>query len=95
MGDSVDTLAPPQSTVTPKESGVCSFINSCNTAAADCTGYLLYQLDNKENDCKELLDIWFFVPFDYNSNSKMFAVGIFENGCDKNQFEEMHGKTYQ
>ncbi|KAI4899034.1 hypothetical protein NFI96_007144 [Prochilodus magdalenae] len=85
---------PPQPTITKDVHQVCSFSKTAHTACGS-SGVLMYQILNKEKKDVGELAIMFSVPFDYNWNKNMFALGIYNanHPCDDKLFNEMYKRT--
>lgn len=86
------TYNPPQPTVRPLKTEVCTFTKSGGKATGS-VGVLTYDLfERSRNDFIETLAIMFSVPWDYNLYKNWFAVGIYKKGrdCDKNLYKEMY-----
>lgn len=83
---------PPQPTVRPTMTEVCSFIKDDNTATGS-VGLLTYDLFHMQSRvCSDRIAIMFSVPFDRNVYKNHLAVGIMEqsNACDKNLYQQMY-----
>lgn len=95
--DNGETYNPPQPTVRPLKSEVCTFTKS-SAKATGSVGVLTYDLlERSRNDYIETLAIMFSVPWDYNLYKNWFAVGIYPRGrnCDKDLFKEMYYEKNQ
>ncbi|XP_070837831.1 actinoporin-like protein [Chaetodon trifascialis] len=95
--DNGEMYNPPQPTVRPLKTEVCTFTKSSGKATG-CIGVLTYDLFAREhNDYAETLAIMFSVPWDYNLYKNWFAVGIYKKGrnCDKDLFKEMYYEKKQ
>ncbi|XDV17129.1 hypothetical protein PO909_016542 [Leuciscus waleckii] len=91
------TFNPPQPTVRPLETEVCTFCKTSGTARGS-VGVLTYDLfEQKRKDYIETLAIMFSVPYDYNLYSNWFAVGIYpkERNCDRCLYKEMYYQENQ
>ncbi|KAG5854983.1 hypothetical protein ANANG_G00043860 [Anguilla anguilla] len=90
--DSGDTYNPPQPTVRPLMTEVCSFSKTSGKAKGS-VGVLTYDLLEraKRNDT-ETLSVMFSIPYDYNMYKNWFAVGIHSKGkdCNESLFKEMY-----
>ncbi|KAF7656966.1 hypothetical protein LDENG_00033580 [Lucifuga dentata] len=94
--DNGETYNPPQPTVRPLKTEVCTFSKS--SGATGSVGVLTYDLfERSRNDYIESLAIMFSVPWDYNLYKNWFAVGIYKRGrnCDKDLFKEMYYEKSQ
>ncbi|XP_074512248.1 uncharacterized protein LOC141780772 [Sebastes fasciatus] len=83
---------PPQPTVRPSMTEVCSFDKDDNTATGS-VGLLTYDLFNMQNRvASERMVIMFSVPYDHNIYKNRLAVGVVEHSraCDKNLYEQMY-----
>ncbi|XP_004071352.1 DELTA-sagatoxin-Srs1a [Oryzias latipes] len=83
---------PPQPSVGPLKTEVCTFTKSSGTATGS-VGVLTYDLfERTQKDHVETLAIMFSVPWDYNLYKNWFAVGIHKKGrnCDKDLFKQMY-----
>uniref|UniRef100_A0A8C6TQY8 Actinoporin-like protein n=1 Tax=Neogobius melanostomus TaxID=47308 RepID=A0A8C6TQY8_9GOBI len=91
-------LQPPQPTVRPLMTEVCTFTKSGGKATG-AVGVLTYDLfERTKSDYIESVAIMFSVPWDYNFYKNWFAVGLYPKGhnCDENLFKEMYNdKTQQ
>ncbi|XP_014841938.1 PREDICTED: DELTA-sagatoxin-Srs1a-like, partial [Poecilia mexicana] len=90
--DNGEVFNPPQPTVRPLKTEVCTFTKSGGKATGS-VGVLTYDLfERSQNDYIETLAIMFSVPWDYNLYKNWFAVGIYKKGrnCDKDLFKEMY-----
>ncbi|KAE8283405.1 DELTA-sagatoxin-Srs1a [Larimichthys crocea] len=95
--DNGQTFNPPQPTVRPLKTEVCTFTKSSGKATGSI-GVLTYDLfERSRNDYIETLAIMFSVPWDYNLYKNWFAVGIYKKGrnCDKDLFKEMYYEKNQ
>ncbi|KAM3864291.1 DELTA-sagatoxin-Srs1a-like [Diretmus argenteus] len=95
--DSGETYNPPQPTVRPLKTEVCTFSKS-SSKATGTVGVLTYDLfERSKNDYIETLAIMFSVPWDYNIYKNWFAVGIYSKGraCDESLFKEMYNEKNQ
>ncbi|XP_008294304.1 actinoporin-like protein [Stegastes partitus] len=92
-----ETYNPPQPTVRPQKTEVCTFTKSKGKATGSI-GVLTYDLfERSQNDYIETLAIMFSVPWDYNLYKNWFAVGIYKKGrnCDKDLYKEMYYEKKQ
>ncbi|XP_028267699.1 DELTA-sagatoxin-Srs1a-like isoform X2 [Parambassis ranga] len=92
-----ETYNPPQPTVRPLKTELCTF-TKCGSKAAGSVGVLTYDLfERSQNDYIETLAIMFSVPWDYKLNKNWFAVGIYKKGrnCDKDLYKEMYYEKKQ
>lgn len=92
-----ETYNPPQPTVRPLMTEVCTFTKSSGRATGSI-GVLTYDLFEKSrNDHIEKLAIMFSVPWDYNLYKNWFAVGVYEKGinCDKELYKQMYYEKKQ
>ncbi|XP_044187886.1 bryoporin-like [Thunnus albacares] len=83
---------PPQPTVRPNMTEVCSFTKDDNTATG-AVGLLTYDLFHMQSRvCSERMAIMFSVPFDHNLYNNRLAVGMVEQSraCDKNLYDQMY-----
>ncbi|KAL7378365.1 hypothetical protein ABVT39_012476 [Epinephelus coioides] len=83
---------PPQPTVRPNMTEVCSFIKDDNTATG-AVGLLIYDLFHMQSRvCSERVAIMFSVPYDHNLYKNRLAVGVFEHSraCDKHLYDQMY-----
>ncbi|XP_014896344.1 echotoxin-2-like [Poecilia latipinna] len=90
--DNGEVFNPPQPTVRPLKTEVCTFTKSGGKATGS-VGVLTYDLfERSQNDYIETLAIMFSVPWDFNLYKNWFAVGIYKKGrnCDKDLFKEMY-----
>uniref|UniRef100_A0A3B3Z716 Uncharacterized protein n=1 Tax=Periophthalmus magnuspinnatus TaxID=409849 RepID=A0A3B3Z716_9GOBI len=90
--DNGEVYNPPQPTVRPLLSEVCTFTKS-SSKATGAVGVLTYDLyERSRNDYIETLAIMFSVPWDYNLYKNWYGVGIYQKGrnCDKDLFKEMY-----
>lgn len=88
---------PPQPTVRPLKTEVCTFTKS-SSKATGAVGVLTYDLFEKsQNDFAETVALMFSVPWDYNLYKNWFAVGIYKRGrnCDKDLYKEMYYEKNQ
>ncbi|KAI1896489.1 hypothetical protein AGOR_G00095310 [Albula goreensis] len=95
--DSGDTYNPPQPTVRPLKTEVCTFSKRSGKASGS-VGVLTYDLfERSRNDYIESLAIMFSVPYDYNLYKNWFAVGIYNKGknCDESLYKEMYYEKEQ
>ncbi|XP_074512227.1 actinoporin-like protein [Sebastes fasciatus] len=91
-----ETYNPPQPTVRPLKSEVCTFAKG--GGATGSIGVLTYDLfERSKNGFIENLAIMFSVPWDYNLYKNWFAVGIYKNGrnCDKELYKQMYYEKKQ
>lgn len=92
-----ETSNPPQPTVRPLKTEVCTFSKSAAHATGS-VGVLTYDLfERRRNDYTETLAIMFSVPWDYNLYKNWFAVGIYPKGkeCDQALYKEMYYQKNQ
>lgn len=92
-----ETYNPPQPTVRPLMTEVCTFTKSSGKATGSI-GVLTYDLfERTQNHYIESLAIMFSVPWDYNLYKNWFAVGIYEKGreCDKALYKELYYEKNQ
>lgn len=83
---------PPQPTVQPMKSKLCSF-HMLEGTATGSVGVMTYDLFVKGgNDHIQTMAIMFSVPFDYNLHKNWFAVGFYpkERQCDQALYKEMY-----
>ncbi|XP_036405215.1 actinoporin-like protein [Megalops cyprinoides] len=95
--ESGDTYNPPQPTVRPLKTEVCTFSKS-SAKATGSVGVLTYDLfERTRNDYIETLALMFSVPYDYNMYKNWFAVGIYSKGrnCDESLYKEMYYQKEQ
>ncbi|XP_071781808.1 actinoporin-like protein [Centroberyx gerrardi] len=96
--DNGETYNPPQPTVRPLKTEVCTF-SKCSSKPTGSVGVMTYDLfERSQNDYIETLAIMFSVPWDYNLYKNWFAVGIYKKGrnCDESLYKEMYyDKTQQ
>lgn len=90
-------FSPPQPTVRPGKTEVCSFIKDDNTASG-AVGVLTYELfDTRSRQTNSIMAVMFSVPFDYNFYKNWLALGIFEStqACDSKLYDLMYkGKDF-
>ncbi|KAM6957063.1 actinoporin-like protein [Aplochiton taeniatus] len=90
--DSGETYNPPQPTVRPLKTEVCT-LSKTSAKATGSVGVMTYDLfERSRNDHIETLAIMFSVPWDYNLYKNWFAVGIYSKGreCDEALYKEMY-----
>lgn len=95
--DNGESYNPPQPTVRPQMTEVCTFTKS-SAKATGSVGVLTYDLlEKSQNDFIETVAIMFSVPWDYNLYKNWFGVGIYPKGrnCDNNLFKEMYYEKNQ
>lgn len=95
--ESGETYNPPQPTVRPQMSEVCTFSKSSGVPAGSI-GVLTYDLfERSQDDFTEKLAIMFSVPWEYNIYNNWFAVGIYKNGtkCDEGLYKQMYYEEKQ
>ncbi|KAJ3601019.1 hypothetical protein NHX12_031992 [Muraenolepis orangiensis] len=95
--DSGEVYNPPQPTVRPLKTEVCTFSKS-SAKATGSVGVLTYDLfERSHNDYIETVAIMFSVPRDYNLYKNWFAVGIYAKGreCDEALYKEMYYEKKQ
>ncbi|XP_049419361.1 uncharacterized protein LOC125880697 [Epinephelus fuscoguttatus] len=83
---------PPQPTLRPTLTEVCSFTKDDNTASG-AVGVMTYELFHMQSrQCDELIAIMFSVPFDYNFYKNWLGLGIFDHTkpCDDKLFDFMY-----
>ncbi|KAK9535393.1 hypothetical protein VZT92_007776 [Zoarces viviparus] len=83
---------PPQPTVRPTRTEVCSFTKDDNTATGS-VGLLTYDLFHMQSRvCSDRLAIMFSVPYDHNLYKNRLAVGVFEHSraCDKKLYRQLY-----
>ncbi|CAN9508666.1 unnamed protein product [Ophioblennius macclurei] len=88
------SYSPPQPTLTPNKTEVCSFTKDDNTASG-AVGVMTYELFDMQNrSTVGQLAIMFSVPFDYNFYQNWLGVGIFprKKECDEALFKEMYNE---
>ncbi|XP_034076029.1 actinoporin-like protein isoform X2 [Gymnodraco acuticeps] len=92
-----ETYNPPQPTVRPLKTEVCTFSKSGGQATG-AIGVMTYDLfERSQNDYIETLAIMFSVPWDYNLYKNWFAVGLYKKGqiCDKELYKQMYYEKKQ
>ncbi|KAM7386977.1 hypothetical protein PAMA_009557 [Pampus argenteus] len=92
-----ETYNPPQPTVRPLKTEVCTFTKSGGKATGS-VGVMTYDLFEKsKNGSTETLAIMFSIPWDYHLYKNWFAVGIYGKGrnCDKDLYKEMYYEKNQ
>ncbi|KAJ7992376.1 hypothetical protein DPEC_G00277880 [Dallia pectoralis] len=95
--ESGETYHPPQPTVRPLKTEVCTF-SKTSAKATGSVGVLTYDLFEKSRrDYIETMALMFAVPWDYNIYKNWFAVGIFSRGkaCDESLYKEMYYEKNQ
>lgn len=96
--DSGEIFNPPQPSVRPLKTEVCTFSKSSKQATGS-VGVLTYDLFERTcNAHTETVAIMFSVPWDYNLYKNWFAVGLYDKGrtCDEALYKEMYyDKTQQ
>lgn len=95
--ESGETYNPPQPTVRPLMTEVCTFSKSSSVPTGSI-GVLTYELLEKRSTIlPETLAIMFSVPWDYNIYNNWFAVGIYKTGtkCDEGLYKQMYYKKKQ
>ncbi|KAJ8264564.1 hypothetical protein GJAV_G00150750 [Gymnothorax javanicus] len=83
---------PPQPTVCPSKTEVCSF-SKAEDGAKGCVGVLTYEVhDLPKNHSNEIVAIMFSVPFDYNFYSNWLGIGVFElaRECNEDLYDHMY-----
>ncbi|XP_053194873.1 bryoporin-like [Scomber japonicus] len=83
---------PPQPTIRPAMTEVCSFTKDDNTATG-AVGLLTYDLFHMQSRvCSERMAIMFSVPFDRNLYKNRLTMGMVEQSraCDKNLYDQMY-----
>ncbi|KAI9539638.1 hypothetical protein NQZ68_005720 [Dissostichus eleginoides] len=92
-----ESYNPPQPTVRPLKTEVCTFSKSGGKATG-AIGVMTYDLfERSQNDYIETLAIMFSVPWDYNLYKNWFAVGLYKKGqiCDKELYKQMYYEKKQ
>ncbi|KAG7505286.1 hypothetical protein JOB18_028247 [Solea senegalensis] len=87
-----ETYNPPQPTVRPLKTEVCTFSKSGGKATGS-VGVLTYDLlERSRNDYIETVAVMFSVPWDYHLYKNWLAVGIYDKGraCDEKLYKEMY-----
>ncbi|XP_061556721.1 actinoporin-like protein [Phycodurus eques] len=95
--ESGEVYNPPQPTVRPLKTEVCTFTKSSSSATGS-VGVLTYDLfERSQKDFIETVAIMFSVPWDYNLYKNWYAVGIYKKGlkCDKDLFKQMYNERKQ
>ncbi|XP_018972967.1 DELTA-stichotoxin-Hcr4a-like [Cyprinus carpio] len=90
--ESGETFNPPQPTVRPLKTEVCTF-SKTSAKATGSVGVMTYDLfERSRNDYTQTLAVMFSVPWDYNLYKNWFAVGIYPKGkeCDQALYKEMY-----
>ncbi|XP_059895043.1 actinoporin-like protein [Gadus macrocephalus] len=90
--DSGEVYNPPQPTVRPLHTEVCTFSKSSSKATGS-VGVLTYDLyERTRSDYIETVAMMFSVPWDYNLYKNWFAVGLYPKGreCDAALYKEMY-----
>uniref|UniRef100_A0A3P8TGP0 Uncharacterized protein n=1 Tax=Amphiprion percula TaxID=161767 RepID=A0A3P8TGP0_AMPPE len=83
---------PPQPTVRPTKTEVCSFTKDGNTATG-AVGLLTYDLFHMQSRvCSDRMAIMFSVPFDHNLYKNRLSVGVVETSraCDKHLYDQLY-----
>ncbi|KAM6957033.1 DELTA-actitoxin-Afr1c [Aplochiton taeniatus] len=83
---------PPQPTIRPTKTEVCSFTKDDDTVTG-AVGVLTYDLFHMQSRvCSERLAILFSVPFDHNIYKNTLGIGVFEvaRACDKSLYNFMY-----
>lgn len=95
--ESGEASNPPQPTVRPLKTEVCTF-SKTSAHATGSMGVLTYDLfERSRNDYIETLALMFSVPWDYNLYKNWFAIGIYPKGkeCDQALYKEMYYQKNQ
>ncbi|XP_061702484.1 actinoporin-like protein [Syngnathoides biaculeatus] len=95
--ESGEAYNPPQPTVRPLKTEVCTFTKSSSSATGS-VGVLTYDLfERSQKDFIETVAVMFSVPWDYNLYKNWFAAGIYKKGvkCDKDLFKQMYNEKKQ
>ncbi|CAG5898014.1 unnamed protein product [Menidia menidia] len=90
--DNGESYNPPQPSVRPLKTEVCTFTKSSGRATGS-VGVMTYDLFEKsKNDYIESLAIMFSVPWDYNFYKNWYAIGVYKKGrkCDESLYKEMY-----
>ncbi|XP_053708400.1 actinoporin-like protein [Synchiropus splendidus] len=90
--DNGETHNPPQPTVPPLHTELCTFTKTGGKATG-AVGVLTYNLlERSQSNFIETVAIMFSVPWDYNLYKNWFAVGIFDRGieCNEALFKKMY-----
>ncbi|KAJ8264565.1 hypothetical protein GJAV_G00150760 [Gymnothorax javanicus] len=89
--DSGEVHNPPQPTVRPQKTEICSFTKTSGKTSGS-VGVLTYHLLERRSKDKDLLSIMFSIPYDYNLYKNWFAVGIYseDRDVDESLFNEMY-----
>ncbi|XP_057673340.1 actinoporin-like protein [Corythoichthys intestinalis] len=88
---------PPQPTVRPQKTEVCTFTKSSGHATGS-VGVMTYDLfERSQKDFIETVAIMFSVPWDYNFYKNWYAVGIYKKGvkCNEDLFNQMYNEKKQ
>ncbi|XP_076121226.1 actinoporin-like protein [Alosa pseudoharengus] len=92
-----ETFNPPQPTVRPLKTEVCTF-SKTSAKAKGSVGVMTYDLfERSRNDHIETLAIMWSVPWDYNLYKNWFAVGVYpkSRACDESLYKEMYYEKNQ
>lgn len=95
--ESGETYNPPQPTVRPLMTEVCTFSKSSGLPSGS-VGVLTYQLLEKSSTTlPETLAIMFSVPWDDDVYDNWFAVGIYKAGtkCNEGLYKQMYNEKKQ
>ncbi|CAG02807.1 unnamed protein product [Tetraodon nigroviridis] len=95
--ESGETYNPPQPTVRPLMTEVCTFSKSSGIPTGS-VGVLTYELlERRSTMLPETLAIMFSVPYDYSFYNNWFAVGIYETGtkCNEGLYKQMYNEKKQ
>lgn len=90
--ESGETYNPPQPTVRPQKTEVCTF-SKTSAKATGSVGVMTYELfERSRKGAAETLAIMFSVPWDYNVYKNWYAIGIYPKGkeCDEALYKEMY-----
>lgn len=95
--ESGETYNPPQPTVRPLMTEVCTFSKSSGVPTGS-VGVLTYELlEKRATMLPETLAIMFSIPWDYDTYNNWFAVGIYKRGtkCDEGLYKQMYYEKKQ
>ncbi|XP_048088360.1 DELTA-sagatoxin-Srs1a-like isoform X2 [Alosa alosa] len=90
--ESGETYNPPQPTVRPLKTEVCTF-SKTSAKATGSVGVMTYDLfERTRKGATETLAIMFSVPWDYNVYKNWYAIGIYPVGkeCDEALYKGMY-----
>ncbi|KAL0992688.1 hypothetical protein UPYG_G00096780 [Umbra pygmaea] len=95
--ESGGTYIPPQPTVRPQETEICTFIKTSHSLRGS-VGVMTYDLfESSSNDFTETLALMFSVPFDYTYYINWYAVGILNKdkgkACDRDLYQKMYNEN--